>query len=62
MLIDRGRGSQVPKFDHVPSGDLTLLITNVKSLRQRWTEGANRRAEDMLNKFLIGLVRAALEA
>jgi hypothetical protein len=44
----------------VPSGWLTLTITNVSSVRQNWSETANRRAEDLLNKFVIGLVRAAL--
>ena len=34
-LIDRGMGWQVPKFDQLPSGDLTILITNVHGLRQR---------------------------
>jgi len=34
-LIERGLGWQVPKVDHVPSGSLTLVITNVKEVRQR---------------------------
>ena len=29
-LIDRGMGWQVPKFDHVLSGDLMLVITSVR--------------------------------
>jgi hypothetical protein len=59
-LIDRGLGYQVPKFDHVPSGDLILVITNVHGLRQRWSEGAYKPAESLLNKFIAGLVKAAL--
>jgi malate synthase len=39
---------------------LTLAITNVGHVRQRWTETPNRPLEEMLNKFVIGLVRAAL--
>ena len=58
-LIDRGLGWQVPKVDRVPFGKLTLVITNVRGMRHRWSEGASQ-AEDQLNKFIIGLVRAAL--
>ena len=50
----------MPKFDQVPSGDLILVITNVHGLRQRWSEGAYRPAESLLNKFIAGLVKAAL--
>lgn len=57
--IDQGFGYRPPQTDAVPSGDLTLLITNVHGVRHRWAEGA-RRLEDTLNVFLIGLVRAAL--
>jgi len=28
----------MPKVDHVPSGQLSLVITNVRHTRQRWTE------------------------
>ena len=59
-LIDRGMGWQVPKHDSVPNGALTLVITNVRGLRQRWSEAPNRPLEELLNKFMIGLVRAAL--
>lgn len=58
-LIDRGLAWQVPKKDQVPSGRLVLVITNVRGVRQRWTE-SSKRLEDRLNSFLIGLVRAAL--
>lgn len=58
--IDRGRGWGIPKWDDVPSGELTLAITNVSQARQRWTDG-RVKIEQQLNKFFIGLVRAALE-
>jgi hypothetical protein len=58
-LIDRGLGYQVPKVDHVPAGTLTLVITNVRHVRQRWSD-SSKPLEKILNKFLIGLVRAAL--
>ena len=48
-LIDRGLGYQVPKFDQVSSGDLTLLTTNVHHPRQRWAESAHKAAESRLN-------------
>jgi hypothetical protein len=59
-LIDRGLGYQVAKWDHVPAGLLTLAITNVSGLRQRWSESPAKPLEALLNKFMIGLVRAAL--
>ena len=59
-LIDRGLGWQVPKHDLVPAGLLSLVITNVKHVRQRFTEGADRRLEQMMNRFIVALVRAAL--
>ena len=36
-LVLRGMGYQVPKVDHVPSGQLSLVITNVRHARQRWS-------------------------
>jgi hypothetical protein len=59
-LIDRGMGWQVPKWDSVPSGVLTLVITDVSSMRQRWSESPTKPLEGLLNKFMIGLIRAAL--
>ena len=45
-------GWQVPKFDQLPSGELTLVITNVHGLRQRWSESGDPRPESVLNRFL----------
>jgi len=59
--IDRGYGSRAPKWDHVPSGHLTLAITNVSRVRHHWHDGP-RPLETQLNKVMVGLVRAALEA
>jgi hypothetical protein len=59
-LIDRGAGWQVPKTDSVPTGSLSLAITNVRHVRQRWSESTGRPLESLLNRFLVGLVRAAL--
>jgi hypothetical protein len=59
-LIDRGAGWQVPKHDSVPAGTLSLVITNVRHTRQRWTENASRPLEELLNRFVTGLTRAAL--
>ena len=59
-LINRGFGYGIPKFDHVPSGRLTLVVTNVRGTRQRWSDRPSRRLEHLLNRFIIGLIRAAL--
>src|SRR5205085_2680974 len=59
-LIDRGAGWQVPNTDSVPAGTLSLVITNVGHVRQRWCEQSSKSLESILNKFLVGLVRAAL--
>jgi hypothetical protein len=58
--IDRGYGSRVPKWDHVPSEHITLAITNVSRVRHHWHDGP-RPLETQLNKVMVGLVRAALE-
>lgn len=58
--IDRGYGSRVPKWDHVPSEHLTLAITNVSRVRHHWHDGP-WPLETQLNKAMVGLVRAALE-
>ena len=58
--IDRGYGSRVPKWDHVPSEHLTLAITNASRVRHHWHDGP-RPLETQLNKVMVGLVRAALE-
>ena len=58
-LIDSGRGWQVPKHDEVPSGRLALVITNVSDMRHRFTE-SSKPLEQLLNRIIIGLVRAAL--
>jgi len=57
--IDRGWGYKAPSHDEVPSGALTLVITNVSHMRHRFTE-SRKPLEEMLNRFVIGLVRAAL--
>src|SRR5262245_52748001 len=59
MLLQRGLSYQVATVDHVPSGDLMLFITNVGHVRQHWSDGS-RRLETILNRFIVGLVRAAL--
>lgn len=59
-LIDRGLGYQVPKHDVIPSGALSMVITNVRHVRQRWTEGSGKPLERIINRFIVGLVRAAL--
>jgi hypothetical protein len=55
----RGRQWTVPTHDTVPDGALTLTLTNVSSIRQRWTDGKTP-IERHLNQFLKGLLRAAL--
>jgi hypothetical protein len=58
--IDRGYGFRVPKWDHVPSGRLTIAITNVSRIRHHWHDAA-QPLEARLNNVMVGLVRAALE-
>jgi hypothetical protein len=49
--LSGGLGWQVPKHDEVPSGRLTLSITNVSHMRHRFSE-VNRPLEQMLNRSL----------
>ena len=46
-LIDRGAGGLVPKSDEVPAGRLSLVITNIRHVRQRWTESPDRPLEGL---------------
>jgi hypothetical protein len=55
-LIDRGLGYQVPKFDYVPSGSVTLFITNVSHVRQRWSD-STKPLEQSLNKFVTASMK-----
>ncbi|MHC1699281.1 MAG: hypothetical protein AB9919_14685 [Geobacteraceae bacterium] len=51
----------VPKYDFVPSGELFLQIEGwLYGERQTWSDGKKQRLEDLLNSFVIGLIRAAM--
>ncbi len=46
-----------PRYDHVPTGELTLKIRNATYLgiRQTWADGKVQRLENCLGKFIVGL-------
>lgn len=50
-----------PRYDHVPTGELTLKIRNATYLgvRQTWADGKVQKLEDCLGKFIAGLHHAA---
>jgi hypothetical protein len=49
------------QWDHLPSGQLRLRITDyaLESARKTWSEGHRTRVEDLLNDFVVGLAVAA---
>lgn len=51
----------IPSHDAVPSGRLTLSITNlpVSGIRRNWSDGKRKLLEDRLEGFLVGLFRAS---
>lgn len=46
-------------YVRVPSGKLVLRITDGHGLRRCWTDRSDRRVEQFLNSFVIGLIRTA---
>lgn len=53
---------RIPAHDFVPSGDLALVIRELPpflGIRGRWGDGKRARLENRLNRFVIGLIRAA---
>jgi|SRR5579885_177955 len=47
------------RYERVPTGKLVLQITDGQGLRRCWTDRRDRRVEQFLNSFVVGLVRAA---
>jgi hypothetical protein len=62
-IADRRRYgySYAPKYDHVPTGQLTLKITSSygSGLRSTWSDTRHQRLEDCLNQVVAGLVHVA---
>jgi len=52
-----------PEYDYTPTGRLALVIKDFHGcgLRKKWSDGKKQRAEDCLNSFIIGLIKAAVE-
>lgn len=50
-----------PRFESIPTGQLSLSITTGWSdgIRRTWADGKKQRVEDCLNAFIVGLVAAA---
>jgi len=47
----------IPRYDYVPSGQLTLRIKNAdcQGVRQQWADGKVKRVEDHLGSFIASL-------
>lgn len=51
-----------PKYDHHPSGELTLGIkTWCNGIRCKWSDSKRQRLEHCLNAFVVSLIRAAVQ-
>jgi hypothetical protein len=52
-----------PEYDYFPTGKLSLKIKNIfwrDKLRRTWSDGKKQKLEDLLNAFIVGLIRAAI--
>jgi hypothetical protein len=48
------------RYRYVPSGKLVFRINEyIDGIRKSWSDGKKHRLEDLLNSFIIGLIRAA---
>jgi hypothetical protein len=47
------------RYEWVPTGVLSLEITDGSGVRRRWSDSAGRLVEACLNQFVVGLVRAS---
>ncbi|MBN1830392.1 MAG: transposase [Deltaproteobacteria bacterium] len=50
-----------PKWDYLPTGKLSIGVEAwaLYDIRKRWSDTKNRVIEDILNEFIIGVIRAA---
>src|SRR5690606_4023382 len=57
----QGRYFWAPRYDHVPSGQLTLSIDTRAWLlgRSNWSDGKKSRVEDHINGFFVALIELA---
>jgi len=55
----QGSSDPYPKYEFVPSGQLSLVIQN--GTRSRWSDGAKRTLESQLGRFIQGIAVAAVE-
>jgi hypothetical protein len=57
-----GRSSIYPKNDYIPSGRLSLTLTEYvgDNIRRTWADGKKQRLEDCINEIIIGLIEAAV--
>ena len=66
QIRDRERyswlASRRPEYDYFPSGRLSLVIgesSGGTGARRRWSDGQKQQLENMLNRFVAGLIKAA---
>jgi hypothetical protein len=59
--LHKGHRWSVPEHDYLPTGRLQLKIKDsyLWGLRGLWSDGKKQRLEDLLNKFIAGLITAA---
>ncbi len=59
--LERSRWSSAPKYDYVPTGELTLKLDGGygSGLRSNWSDGRHQRLEDCLNQVIVSLVQMA---
>lgn len=61
LVAPEHRRSYEPPYRLTPTGALALEIEGAYWTKSRWSDGAERKIEDRLNDFIVGLVEAALK-
>ena len=53
--------SMAPRYDYIPTGKLSLIIDvwGASGTRKIWSDSKSGLIEDMLNDFVVGLLKAA---
>jgi len=55
----RGHEWMIPKYSHLPTGELSLNVRDWHAPRKTWSDGKRQRLENCLGSFIQGLNEAA---
>ncbi|MDX8406216.1 MAG: hypothetical protein R8K50_08730 [Mariprofundus sp.] len=52
---------RIPRYDHLPTGNLSLNILEWSAPRKRWSDGKRQKIEGCLGSFIQGLLETAVK-